>query len=145
MTASNGLEFLRFSPKALHFLSSLKRHNNREWFQKNKPVYEEEIRLPLERLIDALAVEFERFAPDMQASRKASLYRIYRDTRFSKDKTPYKTHVAGVFPAKGLERHGGAAFYFHFNPTELLIGGGLYMPLPDDLMALRQHIAANLV
>jgi len=95
------------------------------------------------QLVEALAEELALFAPEMVANPKVSLYRIYRDTRFSKDKTPYKTHTAASFPLRGVERHQGAGFYFHISPTEFLIGGGLYSPLPEDLAAVRQHIAAK--
>jgi len=70
-----------------------------------------------------------------------SAYRIYRDTRFSRDKSPFKTYVAAVFPRAGLGKHEGAGFYLHIAPSELLIGGGMYMPLPEDLNAVRQAIA----
>ena len=92
-------------------------------------------------LIGALAEEFHQFAPEMVASPKVSAYRIHRDTRFSKDKSPYKTHVAAVFPRSGLGKHEGAGFYVHIAPSELLVGGGLYMPLPEDLNAVRCRIA----
>jgi uncharacterized protein (TIGR02453 family) len=72
-----------------------------------------------------------------------SVYRIHRDTRFSKDKSPYKTHIAAVFPRTGLGKHEGAGFYLHIAPSELLIGGGIYMPFPEDLNAVRHHIAEN--
>ncbi len=97
----------------------------------------------MNRLIATLAEDFENFAPEMVASPKASAYRIYRDTRFSKNKTPYKTHVAAVFPRQGLGKHEGAGFYLHVGCDEVLIGGGLYMPLPEDLAALRSHISDN--
>src|SRR5438128_3339918 len=129
--------------EGLKFLGSLKRNNNREWFQKHKSIYETQVKQPMESLIEFMATEFQRFAPEMVASPKASAYRIHRDTRFSKDKSPYKTHVAAVFPRAGLGKHEGAGFYLHITPTELLIGGGLYMPLPEDLSAVRTHIAEN--
>ena len=94
-------------------------------------------------LISALANDFHDFAPEMIASPKMSAYRIYRDTRFSKDKSPYKTHAAAVFPRSGLGKHEGAGFYLHIAPSELFIGGGLYMPLPEDLNAVRQKIAQD--
>jgi len=130
-------------PKAgLNFLKSLKRNNNREWFLKRKPVYEESVKSPMLHLIEALSVEFAEFAPEIVASPK-SLFRIYRDTRFSKDKRPFKTHVAASFSVKGLDRHEGAGFYFHIAPTELWIGGGIYRPPTDELRSVRDHIAAN--
>ena len=138
MTRSKLPEF----PKAgLRFLGSLKRNNRREWFLEHKDAYEECVRKPMIDIIDALALEFSTFAPEIVATPKASLYRIYRDTRFSKDKTPYKTHVAASFPIKGVERHEGAGFYLHITPKEFLIGGGLYSPQPEDLAAVRDHIA----
>jgi len=131
-------------PKAgLQFLKSLKRNNRREWFQNHKEEYEDQVRIPMESIVEAIAPELERFASDLQASRKASLYRIYRDTRFSKDKRPYKTHVAAGFPPSGLERHQGAGLYFHIAPGEFLIGGGLYSPEPQDLLAVREQIAEH--
>jgi uncharacterized protein (TIGR02453 family) len=135
--------FSAFPTEGLKFLRSLKRHNNREWFQQHKDIYEHSVKGPMEDLISALATDFAKFAPEMVASPKASAYRIYRDTRFTKDKSPYKTHVAAVFPRTGLGKHEGAGFYLHIAPTELLLGGGLYMPLPEDLSAVREAIAAH--
>ena len=94
------------------------------------------------QLIEALSGEFAEFAPEIVASPK-SLFRIYRDTRFSKDKRPFKTHVAASFSVKGLDRHEGAGFYFHIAPTELWIGGGIYRPATDELRSVRDHIATN--
>lgn len=94
-------------------------------------------------LIDSLAGDFQRFAPEMIATPRISAYRIHRDTRFSKDKSPYKTHVAVVFPRSGLGKHDGAGFYLHIAPSEVFMGGGLYMPEPEDLARVRQHIAAH--
>ena len=128
--------FSAFPQEGLRFLRSLKRHNNREWFQERKGIYETFVKAPMEQLVIELAADFETFAPEMIATPKASIYRIYRDTRFSKDKSPYKTHAAAIFPRKGLEKHEGAGFYLHLAPSELLIGGGVYMPQPEDLNAI---------
>ena len=135
--------FAGLPKEGLKFLRSLKRNNNREWFQRHKSIYETQVKKPMESLIEAMATDFARFAPEMVASPKVSAYRIYRDTRFSKDKSPYKTHIAAVFPRSGLGKHEGAGYYLHIAPAELLIGGGLYMPLPEDLNAVRSHIAAR--
>ena len=131
-----------FPLAGLNFLKSLKRNINREWFQEHRPAYDESVKLPMLNLIEALAKEFADFAPEIQASPR-SLFRIYRDTRFSKDKTPFKTHVAASFSVKGFDRHQGAGFYFHIAPTELWIGGGIYRPPADELRTVRDHIAAN--
>jgi uncharacterized protein (TIGR02453 family) len=135
--------FSAFPTEGLKFLRSLKRHNNREWFQQHKSTYENFVKRPMEELISALAEDFPKFAPEMIASPKASAYRIYRDTRFQKDKSPYKTHVAAVFPREGLGKHEGAGFYLHISPSELLVAGGLYMPMPEDLNAVRRRIAQD--
>ena len=135
--------FFTFPEAGLRFLRRLKRNNNREWFLANRAEYEEFVKKPMERLVEALASEFARFAPEFQSSPKASLYRIYRDTRFSKDKAPYKTHVAAFFRPRGLGKHEGAGFYFHISTRELLIGGGLYMPSPEDLHGVRTAIASD--
>jgi uncharacterized protein (TIGR02453 family) len=135
--------FATFPKEGLQFLRSLKRNNNREWFQSHKTIYETHVKKPMTELIEAMATEFQRFAPEMIASSKVSAYRIYRDTRFSKDKSPYKTHVAAVFPRADLGKHQGAGFYLHIDSTEVLIGGGLYMVMPEDLQVVRNHIAEN--
>src|SRR5947209_873525 len=143
ITAMKKQAFSKFPTEGLRFLRSLKRNNNREWFLEHKGIYEEHVKQPMADLIETLAREFQQFAPEMISSPKASAYRIHRDTRFSKDKSPYKTHVAAVFPRSSLGKHEGAGFYLHIAPTELLIAGGLYMPLPEDLAAVREHIAKN--
>jgi uncharacterized protein (TIGR02453 family) len=93
--------------------------------------------------VERLADDFRAFAPELVASPKMSMYRIYRDTRFSDNKTPYKTHVAAVFPTRGLLKHEGAGVYFHVSPDEVWVGGGMYSPQPAQLYAVREHIAAN--
>src|SRR3954465_10947226 len=105
-----GKKFSSFPKDGLRFLRSLKRNNNREWFLEHKSIYDAVVKQPMTDLVERLAGDFETFAPEMIASPTTSIYRIYRDTRFSKDKTPYKTHIAGVFPRKGLEKHAGAGF-----------------------------------
>ena len=133
-----------FSAEALTFLRALKRNNRRDWFKPRKEKYEALLRAPTIALIERLATDLRTFAPDLVASPKASLYRIYRDTRFSENKTPYKTHVAAVFPCRDLPKHQGAGLYFHISPDEVWVGGGMYAPDTSQLQAVREHIAANL-
>jgi len=133
----------QFPAAGLNFLRKLRRNNRREWFLQHKGTYEGCVRQPMIELVNALALEFALFAPEIVASPKVSLYRIYRDTRFSKDKSPYKTHAAAGFFHRGMEKHQGAGFYLHIAPSELLIGGGLYSPQPEDLAAVRHHIALH--
>ncbi len=132
----------RFTPKSLSFLRSLKRNNDREWFRERKDQYEEHLKLPMVALIERLAADFQDFAPELVAHPKG-IYRIYRDTRFSDDKTPLKTNIAASFPWRGLERHQGAGLYIEVAPGWVWVGGGMYAPDTSTLARVREHIAAN--
>jgi uncharacterized protein (TIGR02453 family) len=134
----------RFSPHTLKFLRGLKRNNRREWFNAHRDEYETHVRGPMTAVVERLASDFQSFAPELVASPKLSMYRIYRDTRFSENKAPYKTHAAAVFPTRGLLKHEGAGLYFHVSHEHVWIGGGMYSPQPQQLHAVREHIAANL-
>ena len=133
----------RFTPKTLSFLRALKRHNDREWFKARKAEYERHVRGPMVAFIERFAEDFREFAPELVASERVSLYRVYRDTRFSPDKTPLKTHIAANFPWKGLPKHEGAGLYFHVSPTEVWAGGGMYMPQTSQLHLVREHLAKS--
>jgi uncharacterized protein (TIGR02453 family) len=133
-----------FSPKALAFLRALKRHNDREWFRARKDDYETLLRRPMIGVIEQLAVDLKKFAPHLVANPKTSLYRIYRDTRFSEDKTPLKTHIAAVFPHRGLPKHQGAGLYLEIAPQWVWVGGGMYAPDAACLQQVREHLCANL-
>jgi uncharacterized protein (TIGR02453 family) len=134
----------RFSAEALKFLRALKRNNRREWFIAHRDDYEAHVRRPMFAIIERLAADFRQFAPELVASPKGSMYRIHRDTRFSENKAPYKTHVAAIFPWRGLPKHEGAGLYFHVSPDGVWVGGGMYAPQTPQLQAVREHIAANL-
>ena len=133
----------RFTPEAIAFLRALKRNNDRDWFKARKDRYETLLRGPMIALIDRLAADFRLFAPDLVADPKVSLYRIYRDTRFSENKTPLKTHIAAVFPCRGLAKHQGAGLYLEVAPAWVWVGGGMYAPDTSQLHAVREHIAGN--
>jgi uncharacterized protein (TIGR02453 family) len=132
-----------FTIKTLRFLRALKRNNDREWFRARKAQYETDVRRPMIELLERLAVDFRSFAPEFIAEPKVSLYRIYRDTRFSPDKTPLKTHVAAHFPVRGLPKGEGGGLYLEVTPGWVWIGGGLYMPSTPQLHAIRSEIAAT--
>ncbi len=134
-----------FPPAALTFLRGLKRHNDRAWFAAHKEAYERDVKAPMIALVERLAVDLRRFAPDLVASPKASLYRLHRDTRFSADKSPFKTQVGAVFPHRALPRHQGAGLYLEIGPAGTMIAGGIYMPEAAELHALRNHLASNTV
>jgi uncharacterized protein (TIGR02453 family) len=132
-----------FSRRTLTFLRALKRNNDRAWFRARKEDYEAHVRGPMIELLSRLARDFPRFAPELIADPRVCLYRIYRDTRFSEDKSPLKTHVAAHFPARGFARGAGAGLYVEIAPQWVWMGGGLYMPATSDLQAIREHIAVN--
>ncbi len=132
-----------FTPKTLSFLRSLKRNNKREWFHERRDQYELHCKQPIIEVIERLAVDFRWFAPEMVADPKVSVFRQFRDTRFSDDKTPMKTLIAATFPNRTLGRMNGASFYFEIAPGWVWIGGGLWRPDASQLQLVRDHIVAN--
>ena len=135
--------FAGIPKEGIQFLRDLKKNNDRDWFQPRKETYDEKLKQPLLDLVEALNDDLKRFAPDYRTEPKKAVYRIYRDTRFGDDKTPYKTHAAASFHHRTLGKHIAAGFYFHFSPTEFLVGGGLWKPGPKELLAIRQRISAD--
>ena len=140
--------FTSFRPAAMTFLRGLKRNNRKEWFEAHRADYERELKLPLLALIEDVDVRLAGFAPEIVGSPKRSMFRIYRDVRFSKDKSPYKTHAACWFYHRdagsgvGSEAaHGGAGFYLHIAPEGTFCGGGIWMPPRPALNRIRQSIA----
>ncbi|HML18591.1 MAG TPA: DUF2461 domain-containing protein [Bryobacteraceae bacterium] len=132
-----------FPPEALKFLRELARNNRREWFQPRKEIFETTVRAPMFALVEAINAEFAKFAPDYITDPKKAVFRIYRDTRFSADKSPYKTHVASIFPRRGGERRAGVGFYFSVSAKELGVAGGIYDPSPEQMLAIRTWLAEN--
>ena len=130
-----------FDTAAIKFLRDLKKNNDREWFQPRKEQYEKLVREPMLRAVEAVNRKFESVAPDYITDPAKAVYRIYRDTRFSPDKTPYKTHIGALLWHKRLGKNGGACFYFHVSTEELLIAGGLYHAPPAEMVKFRSHIA----
>lgn len=133
-----------FTPKTLSFLRSLKRNrNSREWFHERRDQYDLHCRGPMIEVVSRLAEDFRSFAPDMVADPKVSLLRPFRDTRFSDDKTPLKTHIGATFPHRVLGRMNGAWFYFEISAGWVWMGGGMWRPDTPQLHLVREHIAAN--
>ena len=141
--------FSGFSPAAVQFLADLAEHNDRAWFQPRKAEYERLLKEPMEQLVVALAERFAERAIPLRADPRRSPFRIYRDTRFSGDKAPYKTHLAASFPWVDVgggageqvdgNPHGNGA-YFNFQPGEMYAGGGLWMPAKPRLEAFRRVV-----
>lgn len=136
-------DFQGFPAEGMKFLRSLKRNNRREWFQPRKHIYGEQVRASMVDLVEALNAAMVSFAPDYIAELPGAIYRVYRDTRFSADKTPYKTHIAAIFPRHGLQKHACAGLYFSISPEEIEVAGGVYMPAPEELRAIRLHLHEN--
>ncbi len=135
--------FSGFPEEALAFFHSLERNNRREWFQPRKQIYDQFVRKPMVELVGIVNRELARYAPDYINEPDKAIYRLYRDTRFSSDKTPYKTHVAAIFPRRGLVKHCCASLYFSVSHKETEIAGGVYMPQPEQLLAIRRHLAEH--
>jgi uncharacterized protein (TIGR02453 family) len=136
-----GTAFKGFPEEGLKFLRSLARNNNRDWFLPRKALFEDCLKQPMRELVEALNADMKRYAPDYVTEPDKAIYRFYRDTRFSKDKTPYKDHIAALFPRRGLARHVGGAYYVAVSHKAVEIAGGVYMPLPETLLAIRNRIA----
>ena len=134
--------FAGFPAGTLKFFRDLKRNNKREWFQPRKEVFEQVVKQPMTELVMALNTQMIKFAPEYVADPKKTIFRIYRDTRFSADKTPYKTHLGAWFPRRGLAVP-GAGLYFGISATGVETGGGIYHPPPETMRAVRTHIAEN--
>lgn len=133
--------FLGYPKAGIDFLRKLKRNNNRQWFERHKEEFETDVKLPMQSIIASLQPYFDSFAPQFDINPKRSLFRIYRDIRFSKDKTPYKTHVAAHFVLRGKPKGvEGSGFYLHIEPGEIFLGGGIYMPDNDQLKSIRRAI-----
>ena len=134
-----------FTPEFFVFLKQLKRNNRREWFLKNKERYEEVVRQPCLRFITDFAFRMNAISPWIVVSAKpngGSLMRIYRDVRFSSDKSPYKTNVGMSFHHAGAnESIHGAGFYLHLSPSENFLAGGAWHPDPRSLAKIRDAIA----
>jgi uncharacterized protein (TIGR02453 family) len=132
-------------PGLFRFLKDLKAHNDRTWFQANKARYETEARNPVLQLIGDFEAPLASISRQFIADPRpvgGSLFRIYRDTRFSRDKTPYKTHLGVNFRhrAEGAGGVHGPGFYLHLEPGACFAGGGLWHPEPEALFRVRRAI-----
>jgi uncharacterized protein (TIGR02453 family) len=131
-----------FTPELFHFLTRLKRNNKREWFQAHKDEYESVARQPAVQFISDFAAPLYKISPYLVAdprSTRGSLFRIYRDTRFSHDKKPYKTHIAMRFSHRGKDVH-SPGFYLHLEPGASFAASGLWHPEPTTLLRVRNAI-----
>ena len=137
------MPFSGFAPSLLEFLDELKHNNERDWFAQNKDRYESLVREPALDFIVAMGPHLDRFAPEFEAVAKkmgGSLMRVFRDTRFGHDKTPYKTNVGIQFRhTQGKDVH-APGYYMHIEPGSNFIGAGMWRPDPDSLAGIRNAI-----
>jgi uncharacterized protein (TIGR02453 family) len=132
--------FAGFPAEALRFLRSLERNNNREWFQPRKEQFETVVKAPMLALVEEVNKDLAKYAPEYVTEPKSAVFRIYRDTRFSADKTPYKTNIAASFRKRGSQ---GGGLYFSVSHKEVEIAAGIYHPDREVMLGVRQHIAEN--
>ena len=128
------------SPNSIKYLKQLKKNNDRDWFAKNKPEYQTHL-IEVEHFANALLNEMNKHDNIETVNGKKSLFRIYRDVRFSKNKAPYKTQWSGHFKRATAALRGG--YYFHIEPGNCFVGGGFWGPSPEDMARIRQEIAAD--
>jgi uncharacterized protein (TIGR02453 family) len=133
--------FPGFRPEAIGFLVELALNNDRSWFQPRKAEYEALLKAPLEHLCTALDEEFRTRDLPLAADAARSPFRIYRDVRFARDKSPYKTNVGASFPWTG--EGGGVGGYFHLEPGGIFVGGGMWHPAPARLAAWRNAVTGD--
>jgi uncharacterized protein (TIGR02453 family) len=129
-----------FSERAFDFLEELEHRNNRAWFEENKPTYETELKARMLEVIESVNALLPGFAAEYLRPAPKAMLRIYRDVRFSNDKTPYKTHVAASWPRQGLEKSGGAGFFLQVGVHGVMVAGGAYSPGPAQLRAIREYL-----
>jgi uncharacterized protein (TIGR02453 family) len=141
-------KFEGFRPQALAFLRRLMRNNRREWFERNRALYETEVRNPMRALVEEMDVRLARLAPEITGDPRRSIFRIHRDVRFSSDKSPYKTNAACQFyhgdagRGAGQDAEGaGAGLYFQLEHGQCFVAGGMWMPARPALDRIREAIA----
>jgi uncharacterized protein (TIGR02453 family) len=136
----------QFGPELFAFLADLRANNDREWFAANKGRYEEYLLEPALAFIDAFAPRLRKISPHFRADARpsgGSLFRIYRDTRFSKDKTPYKTNVGIHFRHERAKDARAPGYYLHIGPGEVFAGGGIWHPDTESATRIREAIVAD--
>jgi uncharacterized protein (TIGR02453 family) len=134
--------FKGFGPKALPFLRALKFHQSKAWFDENKALYENDLLAPMVALLDDLGAAFAKAGIPLRAEGKRSIFRIHRDVRFAKDKSPYKTHCGAVMTRSGGKSENGL-LYLHIDPEGCFAAAGFHALEPADVARLRKAIAAK--
>ena len=127
----------------MRFLRGLAKNNDRTWFEERRPVYERAVKAPLLAMVEEINVAMDEFAPEHVRPPHKVAMRIFRDTRFSPDKRPYKTHVSAWWARRGMEKIDGAGFYVQIGPESSFVAAGLYAPEREGLLAMRRWLAEH--
>ena len=136
------MPFAGFGPNALPFLKALAFHQTKEWFEANKATYESDLKTPMGDLVETLAVAFAKAKIPLKGDRKSALFRLHRDVRFAKDKSPYKTHVGAVMTRTAAKGEPGL-LYIHIEPAGCFTAAGFYDPEPETLARFRASMKAR--
>ena len=131
-----------FNPEFFKFFTQLEKNNHKEWFDANRATYEKEVKEPFKKFVTLILNELAKDQPDILKDASKSIFRINRDIRFSKDKSPYKNHVGAVFSRSGTKDK-RACYYLHLGAKDIFIGGGMYEVEKDYLEKIRQEIFYN--
>ena len=132
-----------FTAETMRFLRGLAKHNDRTWFEERRPVYERAVRAPLLALVEAVNAELDEVAPEFVRPANKIALRIFRDTRFSPDKRPYKHHLGAWWARRGLGKEAGAGFYLQVGPETSFFAAGLYQPEREGMLTIRQWFAEH--
>jgi len=132
-----------FTPDFIAFFEELTTNNTRKWFQENKERFEKSAKNPFEIFIAEVIARVHELEPEVILEPKQAIFRIYRDIRFSKDKTPYKTHLGAVINEGGRKNTQTSGIYIQCNAERMVIGGGMYAPNRENLLQIRREIQAN--
>ena len=137
-------ETLTFTPDFHQFYKDLAANNDRDWFLANKKRYETSVKQPFEVFVQVIINRLKQENPSLDIQPKDAIFRINRDVRFSKDKTPYKLCSSAIISAGGKKDHVSPGLYIEVGPEKIAVYGGIYMPEKAQLEAIRTHIASNL-
>ncbi|MBX7150358.1 DUF2461 domain-containing protein [bacterium] len=132
-----------FTKEFLEFFRLLEKNNSTEWFRENKPWYETAVKEPFYRLVEEMIQRIHQYDPKVAIAPKDAIFRINRDIRFSKDKSPYKTHASALISREGKKSKEAPGFYFQLSAHEIMIAGGAYMVEKENLHKIRTKIARS--
>jgi uncharacterized protein (TIGR02453 family) len=134
---------MHLTEESMKFLRGLARNNDREWFEDRREVYERALKAPMLALVEEISAAMEGFAPEHVRPPHKITMRIYRDIRFSKNKLPYKTHLAAWWARRGMEKTSGGGYYLQIGPKGIMVAAGVYMPEREQLLTIRRWMSEH--